>query len=79
MQTQNLTPNRPLRRNEASTYLKEKHGIDRKAVTLAKYASIGGGPRFRLAGRYPIYYPQDLDVWADSITSAPKASTSDMG
>jgi hypothetical protein len=70
---------RPLRRNEASDYLFEKYGIKRKPVTLAKYATVGGGPVFRSAGRFPLYDPADLDFWAASITSAPKRSTTDTG
>ncbi len=72
-------PTRPLRRAEASVYLKEKHGIDRAPATLAKLASIGGGPRFQKANRIPIYPPEFLDEWAVSILSPPLNSTSDPG
>ncbi len=43
--------NRRLRRSEAATYLLETHGIRRAVGTLAKLAVVGGGPRFRVAGR----------------------------
>lgn len=76
---QNSTQSRPLRRDEASDYLFNKFGIMRKPVTLAKYAVQGLGPKFRLAGRFPLYMPQDLDLWAASITSHSKNSTSDKG
>ncbi len=69
-------PTRRLRRAEASLYLLETHGIERKPVTLAKYATVGGGPIYCLAGRYPLYTKTDLDVWAASIMSQPKSSTS---
>jgi hypothetical protein len=72
------TSNRPLRRVEASVYLKEKHGIDRSPNTLAKLACTGGGPRFRKANRIPIYDAPDLDEWAKEITSAPVRSTSEL-
>ena len=72
-------PIRPLRRSEASGYLKEKWGIDRAPATLAKLASIGGGPRFQKANRIPIYPPEFLDEWAVSILSPPLNSTSDPG
>ncbi len=72
-------PNRPLRRSEASVYLKDKHGIDRAPATLAKLASIGGGPRYHKANRIPIYPPDFLDEWAVSILSPPLNSTSDPG
>ena len=68
-----------LRRAEASAYLKEKHGIDRAPTTLAKYAVVGGGPRFQHVGRLPLYPVQELDLWARSILSPLKSSTSDPG
>lgn len=68
----------PLRRAAASVYLKEKHGIERSPATLAKYASIGGGPEFRRAGRVPLYTPDALDKYAESILSKPVRSTSEL-
>ncbi len=70
--------NRRLRRSEAATYLLETHGIRRAVGTLAKLAVIGGGPRFRVAGRTPLYAPDDLDAWADSIISPLVRSTSEL-
>ena len=67
------------RRNEASAYLKSTWGIDRKPSTLAKYATVGGGPRFEHAGRVPLYPQPELDAWAASILSPLKSSTSDTG
>ena len=67
------------RRAEASSYLKEKWGIDRKPSTLAKLACLGGGPRFEIAGRFPLYTDLELDAWARSILSPLKSSTSDTG
>ncbi len=71
------TPARRLRRTEASVYLKETWGIDRAPSTLAKLATIGGGPRFEKANRIPLYSPEFLDEWARSILSPPMTSTSD--
>jgi hypothetical protein len=68
-----------LRRSEASAYLKEKHGIVRTPATLAKYACVGGGPKFQHVGRVPHYTPTELDAYADSILSPLKSSTSDRG
>jgi hypothetical protein len=73
------TPTRRLRRTEASEYLKETWGIDRAPATLAKLATIGGGPKFEKANRIPLYAPQFLDEWARSILSPPMTSTSDTG
>lgn len=65
-------------RNDASAYLKERHGISRTAGTLAKLAVIGGGPKFRKIGaRQVIYDVVELDAWASSILSEPLCSTSE--
>ena len=71
-------PNRPLNRKEASNYLLAKHGIRRSCGTLAKLACIGGGPRFRKAGRTPLYTPSNLDAWANEISSPLVRSTSEL-
>jgi hypothetical protein len=42
-------------------------------------ASIGGGPRFVHAGRFPLYPEAELDDWARSRISPLKASTTDHG
>jgi hypothetical protein len=65
-----------LRRAEAAAYLTER-GYRTAPATLAKYASIGGGPVFRSFGRIPLYGPDDLLSWAESRTSALRRSTSD--
>ncbi|KQT55037.1 hypothetical protein ASG52_25270 [Methylobacterium sp. Leaf456] len=57
-------PPRPLRRWEASRYLKDSFGIDAAVSTLAKYACLGGGPEFYKAGRQPLYPIDRLDEWA---------------
>jgi hypothetical protein len=67
----------PLRREAASRYLLDRWGIERKTGTLAKLAVTGGGPKFRHAGRVPLYDPLDLDEWAMSLMSPLKSSTSD--
>jgi hypothetical protein len=69
---------RPLDRREASQYLLEKFGIRRSPGTLAKLASIGGGPAFRKAKRAVIYDPSALDEFAAEITSAPMRSTAEV-
>ena len=56
---------RRLRRTEASTYLKETWGLSYGSRTLAKLATIGGGPPMEYAGRIPLYPVEDgLDAWA---------------
>jgi hypothetical protein len=68
-----------LRRKKACVYLKQVHGIDRAPATLAKLASVGGGPKFEHIGRVPVYPIQELDNWATKLISALKSSTSDPG
>lgn len=67
------------RRAAASKYLFEKHGIERAPSTLAKYACLGGGPRFEYAGRVPLYPEPELDDYARSLLSPLRRSTSDQG
>jgi hypothetical protein len=64
-----MSTSRPLRRVEASIYLKEMHGVEHSPKTLAKLAVVGGGPSFRLMGRFPIYEPDDLDAYVQSRLS----------
>jgi hypothetical protein len=52
-----------LRRQEASEYLRLKHGVEIASATLAKYATIGGGPAFGKLNRTPLYAVEDLDAW----------------
>jgi len=67
-----------LRRKEASRYLKDQWGIERAPSTLAKLATIDGGPKFQRAGRTPLYMPEALDEWAEGLLSKPITSTSEL-
>lgn len=71
-----MRPQRPLDRREASQYLLEIHGIRRAPGTLAKLASVGGGPLYRRAGRQAIYDVPALDAYATHIISEPATSSS---
>ncbi|MBX6425253.1 MAG: hypothetical protein IRZ09_04945 [Variibacter sp.] len=73
-----ISNTRPLSRAEASTYLKEKHGISHSPAYLAKLAVTGGGPRFMKARRSVIYTAELLDEYAASIMSPPVSSTSEL-
>jgi len=68
-----------LRRKQASQYLYEVHGITLSDATLAKLACIGGGPLFEYDGRYPVYQPTNLDVFAAARLGPLRRSTSDNG
>jgi hypothetical protein len=70
---------RRLRRKEASEYLKSTWGFTCKISTLAKLASIGGGPGFEYFGRWPLYPEPELDRWVRSRLSSLRQSTSDSG
>jgi hypothetical protein len=62
-------PNR-FQRTDAARYLREVHKIRCQPSTLAKAASVGGGPPFRKdAGRFPLYEREDLDIWAQARLS----------
>jgi len=62
-------------RKAAASYLSGK-GIGVSHHTLAKYASIGGGPKFFYFGKKPLYKAEDLDLWVLSRLSKPCHSTS---
>lgn len=68
-----------LRRCEASTYLEQRHGLTVAVATLAKFATIGGGPAFNKFGRFPLYEPAQLDAWAKEKMGRSRTSTSDAG
>ena len=66
---------RLLSRQEAASYCQEK-GFPVAPASLAKYASVGGGPEFHSFGRFPRYSTEALDRWLASKLSAPRANTS---
>jgi len=66
-----------LRRDAAAEYLQSRFGAFTRQ-TLAKLASIGGGPKFRKFGRFPVYTREDLDTWAAARTSDLVDSTSEF-
>lgn len=66
-----------LRRNKAAEYLQDHYGAY-TTETLAKLAVVGGGPRFRRLGRFPVYTQRDLDNWARSRMSPLVSSTSEL-
>lgn len=68
-----------LRRWEASDYLLLVYGIVVAPATLAKYASIGGGPSYQRMNRTPLYPITELDSWAVAKLEEPVRSTSAGG
>jgi hypothetical protein len=53
-------------------------GYPTAPATLARKASVGGGPKFSKWGRLPIYRWADALEWAQSRLSPPVASTSEL-
>ncbi|POO55075.1 hypothetical protein CTT39_17415 [Agrobacterium rosae] len=78
-QTSAVAPQRPrLRRTDVPSYLAAKHGIDIAVSTLAKMATVGGGPMMQYSGRIPLYHVNDLDTWANDRLSKSVHSTSEL-
>jgi hypothetical protein len=69
-------PNLRLDTRAAADYLAE-HGFKMAAATLNKYRCIGGGPKFDLFGRKPLYRPELLLEWATARTKFNLRSTSE--
>lgn len=65
-----------LRRKAAGEYLKSRYGFGSEK-TLAKLATIGGGPLFHKAANAALYKPDDLDAWALAKIGKAQRSTSD--
>jgi hypothetical protein len=78
MKNTELMPRRLLRRSDAARHVTDTWGIPLSPKTLAKLAVVGGGPKFRRAGRIPLYDPSNLDDWALSKLSPLVASTSEL-
>lgn len=70
---------RPLRRANASAYLLDRFGINASTATLAKYASVGGGPPYYKAGAVPLYPLDELEEWALGRLGKLRRSSSDKG
>lgn len=69
---------RLLTRRETSDYLLAEWGISRTRKTLAKLATIGGGPAYRKDARRCLYDPRDLDEWAQSTLSPKVSNTAEL-
>ena len=65
-----------LLRPESADFL-TKRGFPTSKLTLQKYATIGGGPIYRIWGSRALYMPEDLLSWAEAKLSPPRRSTSD--
>ncbi|PPQ40764.1 hypothetical protein CH337_04230 [Rhodoblastus acidophilus] len=68
-----------LRRDEAAEYLGLVHGIPIAVATLAKKASVGGGPAFQKVSRMALYPVIELDRWAKESLGGLRTSSADEG
>lgn len=65
-----------MRRADAAKYLQDRVQAY-TAATLAKLATVGGGPRFQLLGRFPVYTAEALDEWLASKTGPVVSNTAE--
>ena len=64
-----------LTRGQAAEYC-IKQGLPVSPKTLAKYACVGGGPKFRKSGTTRVIYKiEDLDEWIERRLSKTFSST----
>ena len=61
-------------RSEAAEYLTAR-GTPVAKTTLAKWATVGGGPAFCKFGTRALYTPAALDAWVQARLTAPMLST----
>ena len=61
----NAMPSPYIRRADAAAYIREQ-GLPCTTATLAKYASLGGGPAYAKFGNAVVYTRADLDAWVES-------------
>ncbi len=57
-------------RTQAAKWLQDR-GYPIAVATLAKYATLAGGPRYEKFGRKPLYTESDLIDWVAAKTGAP--------
>ena len=64
-------------RKEAARHIMFQYGIPMSPLTLDKYASQGGGPRFQKFSRRVFYDAREIEVWVKSRLTPFYQSTSD--
>jgi hypothetical protein len=73
-----LHASRPLRRNEAAAYIRDRYNLPCEASSLRTLACKGTGPVYRKGSRFPLYDAADLDAWARSKLSPKVRSSSEL-
>lgn len=72
-----LTDQPYIPRSQAPAYLAER-GLKFSKNTLAKLATVGGGPEYCIFGGRAYYTAPGLDAWIAEKLSAPRRSTSEV-
>ena len=67
-----------LTRAEAARFLTDVLKHRTAPQTLAKFASIGGGPEFQLSGRWPVYTKGGCRRWVAARRTRTVHSTSEL-
>lgn len=63
--------------SQASNFCKDS-GVPAEETTLAKYRSLGGGPKFYKFGNRALYTQEDLEDWIAGKIGSPVSSTSEL-
>ncbi len=63
--------NQYLSRHDAARRVRELYGIPCEPSSLAKYATYGTGPIYRLVGNRAMYLPEDVDAWVATLVGPP--------
>ena len=66
-----------LTRTAAAQRVRDKFGVRCEQSTLAKKASEGTGPTYRLIGGRAMYSEPDVDAWGASLIGSPIRRASD--
>ena len=64
-------------RSQAAARIRELWGIPCEPSTLAKRATTGTGPTYRIIGGKAMYLDADVDTWARSLVGEPIRKASD--
>jgi hypothetical protein len=64
-------------RRDTTEYLLQQWGLRRGKRRLAELRALGGGPLFRRTGNEVLYFPDDVDVWAERQLGPALRSTSE--
>jgi hypothetical protein len=64
--------------NDTTEYLLKQWGLRRGKRRLAELRTNGGGPLFHRAGNEVLYFPDDVDAWAEQQIGPALRNTSEQ-